>query len=84
MEQMRDLAHDGRTVVVFTTSIANLDKCDRLLVLVPGGRVASTGRPTRDSPTSACPAGARCQAFERYPDRDWAAEFAASPHTRGT
>ena len=38
MEQMRDLAHDGRTVIVVTHSVANLDTCDRLLVLVPGGQ----------------------------------------------
>ena len=45
MEQMRDLAHDGRTVIVFTNTIANLDQCDRLLVLIPGGRVAYYGPP---------------------------------------
>ena len=45
MEQMRDLAHDGRTVIVVTHSVANLDVCDRLLVLVPGGKVAFFGPP---------------------------------------
>ena len=45
MEQMRDLAHDGRTVIVVTHSVANLDVCDRLLVLVPGGEVAFYGPP---------------------------------------
>ena len=45
MEQMRDLAHDGRTVVVVTHSVANLDTCDRLLVLVPGGQIAYYGPP---------------------------------------
>src|SRR6202012_4221396 len=45
MEQMRDLAHDGRTVIVVTHSVANLDVCDRLLVLVPGGKVAYYGPP---------------------------------------
>ena len=80
MEQMRDLAHDGRTVVVFTTSIANLDKCDRLLVLVPGGRVAFYGPPGEGLAYFGLPGwGEVFQAFERYPDRDWAAEFAASP-----
>ena len=60
MEQMRDLAHDGRTVIVVTHSVANLDVCDRLLVLVPGGRSPSTGRPARACGTSASPAGPRC------------------------
>src|SRR6202034_3575994 len=40
MEMMARLAHDGRTVIVVTHSVANLDLCDRLLVLVPGGKVA--------------------------------------------
>jgi ABC transport system ATP-binding/permease protein len=42
MEQMRDLAHDGRTVIVVTHSVANLDVCDRLLVLVPSGPCRSS------------------------------------------
>jgi ABC-type multidrug transport system ATPase subunit len=80
MEQMRDLAHDGRTVIVFTTNIANLDKCDRLLVLVPGGRVAFYGPPDEGLAYFGLPGWAEVfQAFEAYPDRDWAAEFAASP-----
>ena len=40
MQELRDLAHDGRTVVVATHSMANLDTCDRLLVLAPGGKMA--------------------------------------------
>src|SRR5215831_680575 len=39
MEMMAGLAHDGRTVIVVTHSVANLDLCDRLLVLVPGGKI---------------------------------------------
>src|SRR5205814_1683568 len=35
MEMMSGLAKDGRTVIVVTHSVANLDICDRLLVLVP-------------------------------------------------
>ena len=60
MEQMRDLAHDGRTVIVVTHSVANLDTCDRLLVLVPGGRIAYYGPPDEGLATSASPAGPRC------------------------
>ncbi|MHB8452900.1 MAG: ATP-binding cassette domain-containing protein, partial [Mycobacteriales bacterium] len=45
MALLRDLADDGRTVVVVTHSVANLDGCDRLLVLAPGGRVAFFGPP---------------------------------------
>ncbi len=80
MEQMRDLAHDGRTVIVVTHSVANLDTCDRLLVLVPGGRIAYYGPPDEGLGYFGQPGWAEVfQAFEAYPDRDWAAEFAASP-----
>ena len=79
MEQMRDLAHDGRTVIVVTHSVANLDTCDRLLVLVPGGRIAFYGPPDEGLGYFRLPGWAEVfQAFEAYPDRDWAAEFAAS------
>ena len=56
MEMMSDLAHDGRTVIVVTHSVANLDVCDRLLVLVPGGKVAYFGPPAR-RPAAFRPAG---------------------------
>ena len=80
MEQMRDLAHDGRTVIVVTHSVANLDTCDRLLVLVPGGKVAYYGPPDEGLQYFGLPGWAEVfQAFERYQDRDWAAEFARSP-----
>ena len=80
MEQMRDLAHDGRTVIVVTHSVANLEICDRLLVLVPGGRVAFYGPPAEALSYFGLPGWADVfQAFEAHPDRDWAAEFAASP-----
>ena len=45
MQQLRDLAYDGRTVVVVTHSMANLDTCDWLLVLAPGGKMAFYGPP---------------------------------------
>jgi ABC-type multidrug transport system ATPase subunit len=80
MEQMRDLAHDGRTVIVVTHSVANLDNCDRLLVLVPGGKIAFYGPPGDGLSYFGLPGWAEVfQAFERFPDRDWATEFKASP-----
>ena len=79
MVQMRDLAHDGRTVIVVTHSVANLDACDRLLVLIPGGRIAYYGPPQDGLTYFRLPGWAEVfQAFEAQPDRDWAAEFAAS------
>ena len=84
MEWMRDLALDGQTVIVVTHNVGNLDKCDRLLVIIPGGKVAFYGPPAEGLSYFGKPGWAEVfQAFERYPDRDWAAEFAASPaHAR--
>jgi ABC transport system ATP-binding/permease protein len=80
MEQMSGLAHDGRTVIVVTHSVDNLDQCDRLLVLVPGGRIAYYGPPGEGLEYFGQSRWAEVfQAFEAYPDRDWAAEYAASP-----
>jgi ABC-type multidrug transport system ATPase subunit/pSer/pThr/pTyr-binding forkhead associated (FHA) protein len=80
MEMMRDLAHDGRTIVVVTHSVANLDTCDRLLVLVPGGRVAFYGPPAEGLTFFGKSSWAEVfQAFDREPGRDWAADFQVSP-----
>ncbi len=80
MEMMADLAHDGRTVIVVTHSVANLDLCDRLLVLVPGGKVAFFGPPREGLRHFGQPGWAEVfQAFEAEPGRDWAGEFKRSP-----
>jgi ABC-type multidrug transport system ATPase subunit len=80
MEMMAELAHDGRTVIVVTHSVANLDLCDRLLVLVPGGRVAFYGPPAEGLRHFGKPGWAEVfQAFDAEPGRDWAAEFRRSP-----
>ncbi|NMI00734.1 ATP-binding cassette domain-containing protein [Pseudonocardia sp. K10HN5] len=47
MHNLRTLADGGRTVVVVTHSVLNLDVCDRLLILAPGGRLAYDGPPDR-------------------------------------
>jgi ABC transport system ATP-binding/permease protein len=81
MEQMADLAHDGRTVIVVTHSVANLHLCDRLLVLVPGGKVAFFGPPADGLRHFGKEGWAEVfQAFETQPGRDWAAEFRSSPY----
>jgi ABC-type multidrug transport system ATPase subunit len=80
MGQMAKLAHDGRTVIVVTHSVANLNLCDRLLVLVPGGKVAFFGPPADGLRHFGKSDWAEVfQAFEAEPSRDWAAEFRASP-----
>jgi ABC-type multidrug transport system ATPase subunit/pSer/pThr/pTyr-binding forkhead associated (FHA) protein/ABC-type multidrug transport system permease subunit len=45
MESLRKLADDGRTVIVVTHSVLQLDLCDYVLVLAPGGYVAYFGPP---------------------------------------
>ncbi len=79
MEQMRDLAHDGRTIIVVTHSVENLNTCDRLLVLVPGGKIAYYGPPQDGLKFFGKPRWADVfRAFDSEPDRDWAAEFRGS------
>ncbi|MFD6393039.1 FHA domain-containing protein [Nocardia sp. NPDC060259] len=80
MEMLSELAHDGRTVIVVTHSVANLDSCDRLLVLVPGGRLAYYGPPAEGLQQFGQRTWAEVfQAFDREEDRDWAGEFRDSP-----
>ncbi|MDO7869147.1 ATP-binding cassette domain-containing protein [Nocardioides jiangxiensis] len=45
MEQLRDLAHDGCTVVAVTHSVIGLEACDQVVVLARGGRLAHVGAP---------------------------------------
>ena len=79
MEMMSGLAHGGRTIIVVTHSVANLDVCDRLLVLVPGGKVAYFGPPGDGLRHFGQPGWAEVfQSFEREPGRD-SAGFRRSP-----
>ena len=79
MLQLRDLAHDGRSIVVVTHSVLNLLACDRLLILAPGGRTAFYGPPAEALGYFGLADWADVfQAFDLYPDRDWAGEFVSS------
>ena len=81
MELMSGLAKDGRTVIIVTHSVANLGVCDRLLVLVPGGRVAFYGPPAEGLRYFGKTDWAEVfQAFDAEPDRDWAGDFQRSPY----
>jgi ABC-type multidrug transport system ATPase subunit len=81
MEQMAELAHDGRTIIVVTHSVANLNLCDRLLVLVPGGKIAYFGPPEEGLRHFGKPGWAEVfQAFEAEPDRDWAGDYRRSAY----
>ena len=61
MNELRQLANGGRTVVVVTHSVANLDVCDEVIVLAPGGRVAFHGSPHN--------------VLQHFGARDWAEVF---------
>ena len=80
MQTLRDLANGGRSVVVVTHNVAQLNMCDRLLILAPGGRLAYFG-PPQDALSYF-----NCADFpdlftllERSTTTDWKAHFAASP-----
>ena len=45
MELLRSLADQGRTVICATHVLYSLDRCDKVAVLVPGGRLAFFGAP---------------------------------------
>ncbi|NYI03335.1 ABC transporter ATP-binding protein/permease [Allostreptomyces psammosilenae] len=81
MEMLRSLADDGRTIAVVTHSVANLDICDHLLVMAPGGKVAYFGPPQDALPFFGHDDWADVfQDFDRYPDYDWAGRYRGSEH----
>ncbi|HEX6493540.1 MAG TPA: FHA domain-containing protein [Candidatus Dormibacteraeota bacterium] len=83
MSLLRELADGGRTVIVVTHSVQSLARCDRALVLAPGGRTAFFGPP-----------GEALQHFGRTDfadvfadleagrDLDWKTRFLRSPYAR--
>jgi ABC-type multidrug transport system ATPase subunit/pSer/pThr/pTyr-binding forkhead associated (FHA) protein len=75
---LRELADDGRSVVVVTHAMDNLNVCDNVLVLAAGGYVAYYG-PPRDAPAyfGAEDWPGLFLALEGRPGRDWAQRFAA-------
>jgi ABC transport system ATP-binding/permease protein len=89
-EMMRELADDGRTVIVVTHEVAHLELCDRVLVLVPlldkDGTVLAGGRVAYYGPSAGGLAFFGKAAWDEVFDgldaetsRDWAAEFTQSP-----
>jgi len=79
MHLLRRLADDGRTVIVVTHSVLNLEVCDSLLVLAPGGRIAYFGPPADALMFFGFEQWPEAfEAFETYQDRDWAARYQAS------
>ncbi|MEV4441936.1 FHA domain-containing protein [Streptomyces sp. NPDC049577] len=83
MTMLRELADDGRTVIVVTHSVLSLDVCDRLLVLAPGGRTAYYGPPRESLGYFGFEQWPEAfEAFENDRDRDWAGQYRASPQYR--
>jgi len=81
MQTLRGLADDGRTVLVVTHSVAELALCDRLLVMAPGGSVAYFGPPDEALHFFGYETWADVfQAFENYPEHDWAGRYRGSVH----
>ncbi|WP_406295496.1 ATP-binding cassette domain-containing protein [Embleya sp. NBC_00888] len=79
MEKLRELADDGRTVIVVTHSTRSLNVCDRVLVLAPGGRIAFFGPPDEALPFFG--KGDWPEVFKMFddePDRDYEGPFRRS------
>jgi ABC transport system ATP-binding/permease protein len=80
VDSMKELTRTGRTVIMVTHDLEYLDKCDRVLVLMPGGKMAFYGP---------CDEGLQFfgkarwvevyRAFREESGRDWAGEFRRSP-----
>ena len=76
---MRELVNDGRTVVMVTHDLEYLDKCDRVLVLGPGGRMAFYGPSEEGLGYFGRTRWVEVyRAFGAEPERDWAGEFQRS------
>jgi len=79
MRMLRDLADDGRTVIVVTHSVLSLDVCDRLLLLAPGGRIAYYGPPGETLDFVGFHEWPEAfEAFEQDTERDWAGQYRGS------
>ncbi|WP_308294847.1 FHA domain-containing protein [Streptomyces sp. JJ66] len=81
MQLLRGLADDGRTVLVVTHSVAELQLCDKLLVMAPGGGVAYFGPPEEALNFFGYDSWADVfSAFENYRDYDWMGRWRGSQH----
>jgi len=82
MRKMADKAAEtGQSVVVITHDVESklIDQCDRLIVLVPGGKMAYFGPPEEGLKYFGKEDWAEVFAeFAAHPGRDWAGEFRAS------
>lgn len=81
MRMLRCLTDEGRTVLVVTHSVAELQACDLLLVMAPGGGVAYYGPPQEALPFFECETWADLfYAFSCRRDYDWAEAYRCSAY----
>jgi ABC-type multidrug transport system ATPase subunit/pSer/pThr/pTyr-binding forkhead associated (FHA) protein len=79
VDGMRELAEDGRTIIMVTHDLEYLDKCDRVLLLKPGGQMVFYG--PSDEGLSYFGKSRWVEVYRALrtePDRDWAGEFRQS------
>jgi ABC-type multidrug transport system ATPase subunit len=83
MRKMADrAAEQGQSVVVITHDVESklIDQCDRLIVLVPGGKMAYFGPPREGLAYFGRDDWADVFAdFAAHPERDWAGAYRSSP-----
>ncbi|HZS19920.1 MAG TPA: Hsp70 family protein, partial [Pseudonocardiaceae bacterium] len=80
MQTLRTLADDDRTVVVVTHNVANLEVCDRLLLLAKGGWLAYFGPPADALEYFAEKDYADIfLRLDNTPSEQWAQKFRSSP-----
>jgi energy-coupling factor transporter ATP-binding protein EcfA2 len=80
MQRLRQLADDGRTVVVVTHNLDYLDICDAVLLLARGGHAAYFGPPKDTFAHFGVTSWADVfSTLKTRPPQEWGAAFAARP-----
>lgn len=78
MLMLRRLADDGRSIIVVTHNVAQIELCDKLLVLAPRGSLAYFGPPDRALEYFECEDFPDLfTTLERETEVDWSARFRA-------
>ena len=79
VDSLRELANEGRTVIMVTHDVEYLDRCDRVLVLMPGGKMAFYGPSDEGLRYFGKTRWAEVyRAFRNEPERDWTGELKKS------
>jgi len=79
VDGMRELAQGGRTIIMVTHDLEYLDKCDRVLLLKPGGQMVFYGPADEGLRYFGKSRWVEVyRALRTEPERDWAGEFQQS------